>query len=129
MLEANFQTLFSRWAKYNIDKSMAFELKLEKGKSLPFSAVMEHQLIALKLAKHGKLIHKIADGIAGGQKPFDCFTLAGVPAYVVIMFYRRAQKEFYMIDVDVFINEKETSDRKSLTDQRAKEIGITCLLR
>ena len=127
MLEANFQTLFSRWAKYNIDKSMAFELKLEKGTSLPFSAVMDHQILSLKLSKHGQLVHKLAD-VGMLQKPFDCFTLAGVPAYVVIMFYKWGQKEFYMIDVDDYVNEKETSDRKSLTETRAKEIGITCRL-
>jgi len=127
MVEADFQVKFTRWAKYNIKTSCAFELKIAKEKSLPFSAIQPHQIEALSIAKHSTLIHKISDG-GYQQTPFDCFTLSGSEAYVVIMFYKRGQKEFYMIDIDVFISEMNTSIRKSITAERAKQIGTTCFL-
>ena len=81
--------------------------------------------------KHRRLVHKIADDSIG-FKPFDCFHLRGVPAYVVVSFYTRGEKEFYMIDVDMwrkeFENSKKDGQRKSLTKDRAAEIGLTCLL-
>ena len=127
MVEADFQTKFSKWAKYNIKYSGAFELKLTKTSSIPFSSVADHQILNLKIAKHSNLVYKIMDvGLA--QKPFDCFTLSNVQAYVVLMFYKRGQKEFFMIDIDDFIKEKETSDRKSLLESRAREIGVSRLL-
>lgn len=122
MVEADFQTKFSRWAKYNLPCSTACELKIVKGNSLPFTAVQEHQIRNLKLVKHGGFGYKIPD--AGyGQKPFDFFTLRG-DAFVVVMFYKRGQKEFIMIDVDVFEKENAVSKRRSLTEERAKEIGV-----
>ncbi len=127
MRESDFQTKFNLWVKYNIKTSSAFELKLTKEKSLAFSAVMPHQLLNLSLAKNGSLAYKIEDGNYA-PKPFDSFILVNVPAYVVVMFYHRGQKTFYMIDVDVFIKEKETSDRKSLTVERAGQIGKVCCL-
>lgn len=84
-------------------------------------------MLALKLAKHSKLIHKIAD-VGVLQKPFDCFILSKTQAFVVVMFYSKGQKEFYMIDVDDYENEWRTSERKSLTPKRASEIGVVCRL-
>jgi len=127
VLEKDFQTRFTRWAKHNTKTSTAFELKLEKGTSMPFSAVMDHQITALRVAKHGVMSYKIPD-VGYDQKPFDCFVLVNIPSYVVIMFYKQNQKEFFMIDVDDFIKEKETSKRKSLTEDRAREIGQTYVL-
>lgn len=118
-LEKDFQTEFCKWAKYNIKETAAFELKFTRSLSLPFSDVQEHQINALYNAKHHYLIHKIPD--AGYQNPFDCFFLKGCNAYVVIMFTK--QKTFYLIDIDDFIQEKNTSVRKSLTQDRAAQIG------
>lgn len=127
MREADFQTKFTRWAKYNVHTPTAFELKLAKSRSLPYSAVQDHQIAALLAVKKDKLCYKIPDsGIA--QKPFDMFVLRG-EAYVAVMFYERGQKEFFLIDVDEFISERDTSTRKSLTEQRAREIGSLCELK
>lgn len=128
MLEKDFQTRFTRWAKHNTKTSTAFELKLEKGTSMPFSAVMDHQLTALHVAKHGVMSYKIAD-VGYDQKPFDCFVLVNIPSYVVIMFYKRGQKEFFMIDIDTWLTEKATSSRKSLTESRAREISPSYFLK
>ena len=125
MKEKDFQTTFNKWVKYNIKYSSAFELKLTKTPSLPFSSVVEHQVNALLLSKHKRIVYKIPDD-SMGQKPFDSFVLANVPSYIVVMFYKRGQKIFYLIDIDVWIHEEETSERKSLTEARAREIGSVC---
>jgi len=120
--EKDFQSHFSKWLQYEFPtKSAAFELKLCKGKSMPFSAVQDHQLAALKAVKSKGIIYKIPD--TGFQNPFDCFKLKSNYSFVVIMYYKRGQKEFFMIDIDAFISEKMTSKRKSLTEKRAKEIS------
>jgi penicillin-binding protein-related factor A (putative recombinase) len=122
MREKDFQTKFNHWLTNRFVGSGAFELKLTHEKSLPFSAVQEHQIHALNMAKYKSLVYKISDsGI--GTKPFDCFKLQGVPAFVVVMYYKRGQKDFFMIDIDAFMTEMHTSERKSLTEDRAKKIG------
>lgn len=87
-----------------------------------FDAVKPHQINALKVAKHGKLAYKIPD-VGIEQKPFDCIFLTGLPAYVLIMFYKKGEKKFYIIDVDVYEKESIESVRRSLTEERASEIG------
>lgn len=126
--EADFQTKFGRWSKFNNVPTGAYELKLSKKSSMPFSAVAEHQLMSLQAVKHNQFYFKIPDATYC-KLPFDCFIFnsqyLGAPkAMVVICYYlNRGDKEFFMIDIDVFIKEKETSERKSLTLERCREIG------
>lgn len=122
--EAEFQKRFTKWKRHFMrDGSFAFELKITETGTLPFSRLEEHQEIWLLNAKHSQICYKIPD-VGYDSKPFDQFCLGGAKAFVVIMFnYSSGQKEFIMIDIDDFIKEKETSDRKSLTYDRAKEIG------
>ena len=126
MLEKDFQSKFTRWASYNHRSSAAFELKLTHTSSLQFDAVASHQLQSLLSVKRGSFVYKISDD-SRGLKPFDCFSLSG-EAYVVVMFYKRGQKEFFMIDVDQLVAESERSQRRSLTASRAAEIGTRCEL-
>lgn len=116
--EKDFQTYFNHWAKAIHRTTGAFELKFTRTDSIPFSDVKPHQIAALKAAKHGVLVYKIPD-VGLGQKPMDCFCLSGVPAYVVI---RYPSGIAYGIDVDVFVEESRISDRRSLTEARAKVI-------
>lgn len=114
-----------------------FELKLCKGNALPFNAVKDHQRVALtNVSCSTGLFFKIPDSpiFAGSKqrfsvlKPFDCFALAKVPAYVVICFYvPRQYKKFFYIPISVFVQEEQDSPRKSLTMQRAQEISYTVL--
>jgi len=123
MTERDFTTRFNKWLKYHWKSSAVFELKICKEKSIPFKAVEVHQIKNLKTAKDGILPYKVAD-LGWDPKPFDIFCVSKVPAYVVIFFYhKRGDDEFVIIDVDNFIDEMETSDRKSLTKERAEEIG------
>ena len=129
MKEKDFQSLFTVWAKRNWKKSAAFELKLTKLKSMPFNKVERHQLIALYDAKYLSMFHKISD-MSVGYKPFDCFCLAGAEAYVVVMYYKKGDRKYcYLIDVTAFRAEEQKSKRKSLTEERAGEIGTKINLR
>ncbi len=117
--EKDFQTSFTKWVRNRYNGSAAFELKLGRGNSLAFSALEEHQKYALLGAAHGQIGYKIPDD--GYQHPFDFFTLAHVPAFVVV-------REFFMIDIDAWCEEEKNSDRKSLTMARAREIGTAMML-
>jgi hypothetical protein len=130
MKESQIQSLFSK----KVDKSFncAYELKLVKKTSMPFNAVREEQIISLSAVKHTGYFQKITDfpysssnvRFASG-KGFDCFTLKG-SAYVAICFYKpRKPKILYLIDIDDFVEEMKVSTRKSLTEERAKEISTS----
>ncbi len=117
--ESKFGQLFRHWIKSKPMYSGAFELKQTRTNSLPFSAVQEHQLHALRAAKGEGILYKAPDDSAG-VKPFDFFYLRHAYAWVVIKY----PNAFYIIDVEMFSHEKALSSRKSLTEQRAKEIAF-----
>ncbi len=119
------QGIFSRWIQENTPlRSAVFELKICKLKSFAYSKIEEHQLEGLYDAKHSFSYHKLSD-MSREKKPYDCYISIGVEAYLVVWFYHpRQPKEFIFIDIDILLNEIKTSDRKSLTEERAKEIGI-----
>ena len=125
--EKDFQIMFGKWLQHRWSWTGVFELKLARGKSLAFSAVQEHQERALLMVSFSGIYYKIPDDTYS-QKPFDCFYIKNAEAYVVVMFYHRGQKEFIMIKIQDWMKEKENSDRKSLTEERAKEIGQVYLL-
>lgn len=125
--EAKFTTEFMRWLKYNCKKYWTethganFEIKVSKqnGKSIPFSAVVEHQERNL-LAQ--VIRWKISD-FSREQKPYDCFVSIDKPGYVVLFYYRRGNKKFYIINIHDWVDKRETSSRKSLTEQEAESIA------
>jgi hypothetical protein len=126
--EAEFQTRFSRWLRHQNLPSAAFELKVSKTNSIPFSCTEEQQVPSLLGVKHGRLSYKIPD-MDRTIKPFDFFQIVNGEAYMVVMFnYSLKQKQFVMIDVDQWVAEEERSVRKSLTFERAVEIGTLCEL-
>jgi hypothetical protein len=117
--EAQFGSLFRHWLKTVSIGSAAFELKQTQTNALPFSALQEHQIDALRSARspYG-ILYKAPDDSAG-VKPFDYFYLQSVPAFVVI----RYPKSFHVIPVENFVAESESSKRRSLTSERAEEIS------
>jgi len=116
MKEKDFQSYFNKWLKAVHRQTGLFELKQTKTSSLPYSALALHQEQALLQAKHGTLVFKIPD--CGYQNPADCFSLSGVPAFVVVKFPEGS----YGIDIDDFIRQRDSSDRKSLTEDEARVI-------
>lgn len=135
MIERDMQILFKHYVANNPPKvSTVYELKLEKTKRLSFDRVYDHQVAGLRQAKGKGVYHKIQDQpstMVGGRKmffgtkkPFDCLFLRGIAAYVVVMFYKPFETKIaYFIEIDSWVKEKETSERKSLTEERAKEIS------
>lgn len=119
--EKDFQTAFSNWLKIIYRATGAFELKISKTGTLPFDALKPHQEQALFHAKHNIVPYKLPDDTFS-QKPFDCFCLNEVPAFVVIMFNAKSA-HFYMIDIDTWLQNKQNSDRKSITEEVAIKIG------
>lgn len=118
--EADFGLLFRHWVK--AQKNMpaaAFELKQTTKDYFSFAELKDHQETALRAVKTCKgLLYKAPDD-SRSVKPFDYFHLAHACAYVVI----RYPKSFHLIDIDVFIYERERSKRKSLTSERAEAIS------
>lgn len=114
------------------EESEVWELKFTKQRSIRFDAVQDHQIEGLLEAKKHGLYHKISDQPWGynpkfrftSKKPFDCLFVKDVNSYVLLWFYKpRQPKVFIKIDIDTFIRERDNSDRKSLTEERAMEIG------
>jgi len=121
--EKDFQLKFTRWAKANIQETCAVELKLAKGVSLPFNSVADHQIINLLSAHRRTLVFKIPD-VGYDLKPFDCFVLAQVKAYIAILFHvKRGDNEFYMIPIEDFVRFRDNAARKSITKEEAKSIA------
>lgn len=128
MVESDFQTKFTTWAKYNLEASTAFELKLSKKDSIPFSRLEEHQERNLLNAKHSQLCFKPPD--LGYTNPCDMLCIKNGHGIVVVMFYTaRGTKHFYTIDIDDWVKEAQTSKRRSLTETRAREIGVIHILK
>lgn len=134
MKEKQIQTLFGKWLQENPrPHASAYELKLARGSTLPFSAVREHQVTALLAVKREGIYHKIADQTIGRnntfgwtlKKPFDCVWLNGLNAYLAVIFYKpRQPKVLYCIDIEDWIKETKTSLKKSITEKRANELAI-----
>jgi len=128
MKESQFQTEFSK--RNNL--SGCFELKFCKGHSLPFSALAVHQERALLDASSEKgLFHKISDFpvFAGSKvrfnrpKPFDCFHLSNINAYVVVCFWiPRKKKRVFYIKIEHWIYMRDHATRKSMTESMAEEV-------
>lgn len=120
--EASRTTLFLKYAKHFLNFTFAFEAKICKERSLAFDLVVPHQVASLYQTKHSLFNYKIPD--TGFQNPFDGLQLRMIPAYVLIFWYqKRDDKRCTMIDIDEWIHEKDFSTRKSLTYERACEIG------
>lgn len=104
-----------------LKQTAAVEVKVAKGRSIPFDALAEHQERALLLANTTCIYHKISDtGAMYGELPFDGFVLCNVPAYVSVIWPRKGTT---LIRISDWISERDISERKSLTFERASEIA------
>jgi penicillin-binding protein-related factor A (putative recombinase) len=128
MKEKDFQRDFNKKNKiYGV-----FELKLCKGTSISFSAVTKHQRKCLYLSttKRG-FGYKIPDPPVfkkqktrfNKKRPYDCFKIRNMPAYVVIMFWipRKKKNVYYIPIMDFFklyVNTRKI--RKSMTEDMVK---------
>jgi len=123
MKERDFQAEFG---KRNLITGV-FELKFCKKTSIRFDSVAKHQEAALLAVEGDGLYHKITDQPFlkdmnfQRKKPFDCFNLAGIPAYIVIMFWKaRKQKNVYYIPIKRWCFCRDAVGRKSITEDMAE---------
>ncbi len=125
MKEKDFQILFKN--KNKLDG--AFELKIVKKKSIPFSAVAEHQVNSLLAVESGEFFYKIPDPhksatMYSSKRPFDCIKLPALDGFVVLGWY--APRKFWdvcYIKITNFINYSKVSTKKSITLDEAKSIS------
>jgi len=119
--------LYGNFGKIIRDKwkegSSAFELKLVRGNTFNFNLLEEHQERALKMAGgQGGVYYKIAD-VGMGAKPFDCFFINKVGAYVVLVFIKNPNI-FYFIDIYDYIKFKGLNPlNKSISFSEVEEIS------
>lgn len=115
MNEKIIQTLFNK----KNETIGVFELKLCKEKRFNFKKLARHQELSLLAVEGDGLTYKISD-MSADQKPFDCFRLANIPAYVVIVWYEpRKPKAAHYIRIEDFISLRERSAKKSCTEGEA----------
>ena len=139
MTEKEMQTLFGKHIQSNPpSQTEVYELKICKNTSLPFGDLKEHQIKALSDAESNFCYHRITDQpwikdrpwTYTIKKPFDCFILVKAKAFVVLWFYKpRQSRVFIKIPIGAFLQEKEISKRKSITERRALEIGIPFIVK
>lgn len=123
--EAQFQTLFKRWLQARwTGGAAAFELKRTLTYRLPLSAVKEHQRDALLASHRDGYYYKIPDD-SYGQKPYDCFFMREVEAYVVIAFGPKL-KQFHMVSIDEWESLCAVPERKSIHEDEL--VGISKLV-
>lgn len=121
--ETDFQSLFTKYVKKNLPITMLYELKVTKTNRLAFTRLEEHQETALLKAKHGCVHHKMSDQ-SRGMKPSDGFQICNSNAFVGVMFYKPRQPKIgYLIDIDVWIKERETSPWRSITEKAAQRLS------
>lgn len=124
--EKDFQSDFNRWKCHHMRYTCCEELKICKTDKFSFSHIASHQYANLYNAKHCFIQHKIPD--LGQQNPFDSFSLCGVLAYVVILFYKpRKPKRFYVIGIDELMGFMDDNPKKkSITEEECEKI---CLIK
>ncbi len=118
--EASFGVLLRHYLKANpLPVSCPLEIKDSRGKdSFPFNELKDEQInnaLASKSNK-GNLI-RISVGTIGAP---DYAYYRSSPAYIVI----RYVLGFVFLDIETFVQERDSSKRKSLTWERAQAISI-----
>ncbi|MCP5375201.1 MAG: hypothetical protein H6743_03795 [Rickettsiaceae bacterium] len=128
--EKIFTTKWQKWARANskkLPRAYAWEAKVSSSTdAISFNAVQEHQIQSLKIAKWYCFVYKLSD-LDRMQKPCDGVTISGAGLLIFHWHYkigRSYNKEFFIIDIDRFVQEKEESNRLSLTEDRAREIAM-----
>lgn len=115
--EANFSTVLRHWLVANPLYTCALEAKQTTTDSIPFSDVSQAQLDWGMAISSNKGILLRVQAVAEGMP--DYIYMRNEPAFVVI----RYPHFFVLILVEIFIKEKVMSERKSLTDKRARQIA------
>lgn len=124
MIERNYYAKINKYYVKNIKKynnSIAWESKFTRNNRIRFDSLAGHQETHLLEAERC-FAQKIAD-VGISLKPFDGFVLYEALVFFISIFYTPKKTEIYEIPIREFLKEKYTSGTKSLTKEKAKEIG------
>ena len=118
MDESKFHTKLMLWLKYNLDKfpdSFLIETKVCRlnQKRFYFREVSDKEETLLLLAKHGSLIQTHSDYSRLGTNCDGSVVSGG--GYIFLQWVRRGNKDFYCIDIDIWMHLKETHYEKSIS--------------
>lgn len=121
MTESSYYADLTKYYEKTATNSVAWEAKFSRNHRIPFTSLATHQEAwLLKFEEVGG--YKIPDnGI--GQKPCDGFVLYRATSLFIAIYFLPRATEIYEIPIRVFVNEKYTSEEKSLTKERAATIG------
>lgn len=121
MIEKSYYASITKYYLRTAPDTVVWEAKFTRGNTLNFNCLPPHQEEAL-LQSERAFGYKIPDaGLA--KKPFDGFVVVrGTVLFIAIYFLPRAT-EIYEMPIRTFLKEKYESGKKSLTKERAKEIG------
>lgn len=103
-----------------------WDLKFTRTHRLPFSCLKPHQEKFLLESRRGFSYHPTDIGLL--KRPFDGMAFCNATPLLVAIYYQPRKAEFYEIRLEDFIREKYSSKEKSLTKERAKEIGTQIFL-
>jgi len=124
--ESKFHTKLMTWLRYHLDlfpKSFLIETKIvRRGKqSFLYRELSEKEERLLLKGKHKTILQTHSDYSQFGTLcDGSCISGGG---FIFLQFYRRANKEFFIIDIDKFIEHRDKSKRKSLTEEEARSIA------
>lgn len=98
-----------------------WEAKFTRTKYLNFRCLPAHQEEKL-LKSERAYSYKIPDN-GPAQKPFDGITVVKAVPVLIAIYYTPNNERVYEIPIRAFLKEKYESGEKSLSEERAKQIG------
>lgn len=121
MVEKSYYNEINKHYVANATNSIAWEAKITKTNTLNFNCLAPHQEQFL-LESERSYGYKISDsGLM--KKPFDGFVLYKATSLFIAIYYIPHKTEIYEIPIRAFLKEKYESGKKSLSKERAREIG------
>ncbi len=119
--EAKWQTIWGQYLREMRERGTPlygyFELKQTVNKTLPFSAIEDHQNSGLQATEESGLIWKYSDEDSR-LKMCDCSSTPPLPSYLVIKF----PDSYYMIRIGEIVRMREQGE-VSITVDQAKTIA------
>lgn len=121
MRESSYYSAITKYYATTATNNIAWEAKFVRTNRIPFSCLPQHQEEFL-LAAERVLSGKIPD-VGFSKKWFDGLVLYKATSLFIAIYYAPRATEIYEIPIRAFLHEKYHSKEKSLTKERAAEIG------